>query len=374
MLNPKTFKTMITSPTLLVDEHKCRANIRRIVRKAEKHHLEFRPHFKTHQSADIGSWFKDEGVSGITVSSVKMALYFARNGWKDITIAFPVNIREMEAINKLSEEISVTILISTPDIIEKLADKAESAIGVMIEIDTGSNRTGLEVNHIEEIQKLIAGLSECKNLEFKGFYSHPGHSYAARSAEEIKETHKNVLSKISDLVSGLSLDRKEYSICIGDTPCSSVSTNFEGIDQISPGNLVFYDLMQVQIGSCSIREIAVALACPVVAKYPSRKEIVVHGGAVHLSKEAMEENGTKHFGFPAHLNEDGWQVSDDNGYVKSLSQEHGIIKCSSAFMKTVSPGGLIAILPVHSCLCADLMGGYQSLGGETLNHLRTAGL
>src|SRR6056297_2892742 len=171
MLNPKTFKTMITSPTLLVDEHKCRANIRRIVRKAEKHHLEFRPHFKTHQSADIGRWFKDEGVSGITVSSVKMALYFARNGWKDITIAFPVNIREMGAINKLSEEISVTILISDPDIIGKLADKAESAMGVMIEIDTGSNRTGLAVSQNEELQRLIAGLSDFKNLEFKGFYS-----------------------------------------------------------------------------------------------------------------------------------------------------------------------------------------------------------
>ena len=35
--------------------------------------LSFRPHFKTHQSAEIGSWFRDFGVTRITVSSRESA-------------------------------------------------------------------------------------------------------------------------------------------------------------------------------------------------------------------------------------------------------------------------------------------------------------
>ena len=81
---------MITKPTFLVDEKKCRANIQKIADKAKRNNVEFRAHFKTHQSLAIGRWFKDAGVNKITVSSLDMAKYFASE-WNDITVAFPVN-------------------------------------------------------------------------------------------------------------------------------------------------------------------------------------------------------------------------------------------------------------------------------------------
>ncbi|MFP4059012.1 MAG: hypothetical protein ACLFUC_00845 [Bacteroidales bacterium] len=64
----------ITSPTLLIDEQKCRANIEKMALRAQKNKVLFRPHFKTHQSATIGNWYRDHGVTAITVSSVKMAI------------------------------------------------------------------------------------------------------------------------------------------------------------------------------------------------------------------------------------------------------------------------------------------------------------
>lgn len=363
---------MITSPTLLVDEQKCRRNIQRIARKAQKQNLQFRPHFKTHQSADIGNWFKQEGVSGITVSSVKMASYFAENGWDDITIAFPVNIREIEAINRLARKNKVTILISDSEALEPLIKKLKTIVGIMVELDTGSNRTGFTSDQFDQINKLVEKFLVSDNLQFKGFYSHPGHSYSAKSKDEILKIHEDVLSRFSKVCDAVNVERDNYSVCIGDTPCSSKADDFTGIDQISPGNLVFYDLMQVKIGSCNIDDIAVALACPVVAKYPSRNELVIHGGAVHLSKEQLISNGTPHFGMPVQLKDNGWTATVDNGHVKSISQEHGIIKCSGKFMDSVNVGDLIGILPVHSCLTADLMSGYLSLNGDNLNHIRSA--
>jgi D-serine deaminase-like pyridoxal phosphate-dependent protein len=52
----------IIRPTLVIDKEVCLRNIERMVQKAKEHHLLFRPHFKTHQSAEIGEWFREFGV------------------------------------------------------------------------------------------------------------------------------------------------------------------------------------------------------------------------------------------------------------------------------------------------------------------------
>ncbi|MDZ7693841.1 MAG: hypothetical protein U5K69_22425 [Balneolaceae bacterium] len=162
--------------------------------------------------------------------------------------------------------------------------------------------------------------------------------------------------------------KKEFpgaSVCVGDTPCCSAADNFEGVDEISPGNFVFYDLMQVQIGSCSFPDIAVALAAPVVAKYPNRSELILHGGAVHLSKESIRWNGNRVFGLPVALDEIAgkfsWSAPFHDSYVKALSQEHGVLKCSSQLFSELQIGDLVGILPVHSCLTANLMGNHYLL-------------
>ncbi|MEM6737764.1 MAG: alanine racemase, partial [Bacteroidota bacterium] len=77
----------ITDPTLLLNKDICLRNIERMVAKAKHHNLTFRPHFKTHQSHEIGRWFREYGVDKITVSSLKMAEYFAEDQWGDITVA-----------------------------------------------------------------------------------------------------------------------------------------------------------------------------------------------------------------------------------------------------------------------------------------------
>ena len=106
----------ITKPTLILDKEKCLRNIEKMVSKAENNNLTLRPHFKTHQSLIIGDWFKMFGINSITVSSIVMAKYFAENGWNDITVAFPVNIREIAEINKLAQKIKLNILINLSSI------------------------------------------------------------------------------------------------------------------------------------------------------------------------------------------------------------------------------------------------------------------
>ena len=153
------------------------------------------------------------------------------------------------------------------------------------------------------------------------------------------------------------------SISIGDTPCCSIIDDFQDIDEIRPGNFVFYDVMQAQIGSCKLEDIAVVLACPIVAKYPNRGELIIYGGAIHLSKDYIIQNNKKIYGYIAKLDDSGWEPLDIENYVSSVSQEHGIIKASNEVIDKYNPGDVIGVLPAHSCLTANLMGEYQLLDG-----------
>ena len=125
----------ISKPTLLLDLQKCKNNIQRMVEKAKKNNLIFRPHFKTHQSIQIGEIFKEFGIDEITVSSVEMAQYFADAGWNNITIAFPFNPLEITEIEKLANKIKLNILISSSDSAEKLIiDKQFSESNITIDV------------------------------------------------------------------------------------------------------------------------------------------------------------------------------------------------------------------------------------------------
>lgn len=355
----------ISTPTLVLDKQKALNNIQKMAKKAIKNDLMFRPHFKTHQSLEIGSWFKAFPIDGITVSSLKMAEYFAQDGWDSITIAFPINILELDRIDILAQKIDLRILAVDLSVLRSIENKLSAKLGIYIEIDPGYGRSGVSISDNEKINELINLLNKSKVYELKGFYCHAGHTYNCKTTDEILKTSDAVVNQLSMLKANYNIP-----ICFGDTPSCSVLTEFGAIDEISPGNFVFYDWNQTCIGSCIPNDIAVAMYCPVVAKYESRNELLIHGGAVHFSKD-YESNGEglKYFGQPVESGDKMWGSIIEGSYLKSISQEHGIVKCTSDFFETVNIGDVIPILPIHSCLTADAMGSYSTTNGEFISHL-----
>jgi D-serine deaminase-like pyridoxal phosphate-dependent protein len=309
----------ITRPTLLLDEKKCRKNIEMMASKARSSSVKFRPHFKTHQSVTIGEWFSEEGVESITVSSITMASHFADSGWKDITVAFPFNIRESEDLKRVSRKADINILASNNEHLSLICQSIISEAGCFFKINTGNNRSGTDWDNSEEIMRMATTISGSKKLRMKGFLTHAGHAYKSASKTEINETYNDTLKKLR-LVRNLFPGQK-LIISSGDTPSCSVIENFKGLDEIRPGNFVFYDLMQVFLGSCTSDQVAVAVACPVVEKNSRKREIIIYGGGVHLSKDSLRLNdGRTIFGQVVFLNSDGWIFPEETVYLRSVSQ------------------------------------------------------
>ncbi len=374
-LNNMELLNTIQRPILVLDRNKCVANIQHMVQKAQKHRLRFRPHFKTHQSQTIGLWFKEQGVRQITVSSLSMADYFAQSGWEDITVAFPVNLREMERINQLASQITLNLLVEDVEVLKQLALKLRADVGLFIKIDTGYHRTGIPANDFKQVDILCSEMAKHSQLRFKGFLTHAGNTYSAQSVEEILHIHQQNLLQLSRLKQSFKKRFAELLISIGDTPSCSLADDFTSVDEIRPGNFVFYDVMQWQLGSCRLDQIAVALACPVVAKHPERHELVLYGGAIHFSKDFITlDDGTKCFGLMVEWEEHGWKIPEQLWPVVSLSQEHGIVKVDQSVMKRIAVGDVVGILPIHSCLTAHAMKGYLTTDGQWLDHFNAIDL
>ncbi len=358
----------ITRPTLLLDEKKMMANLDRMIKKAERNKTELVPHFKTHQSKEIGEMVRAKGVKRISVSSVKMAEYFAQHGWSDITIAFPFNILEVGAINALlARGIKITILISDSSTLLRMNSEFSHNVNVLIEVDAGYGRSGIVADKIEVFRSLLDQVSQNKSLEFYGLYCHPGNTYHANDIEEIRQIWATAIKKLNFIKTALGLD---CVIRMGDTPGCSVVEDMFGVDEIGPGNFIFFDLVMNYLNVCDESDIAVAVACPVVAKYPERNEIVIHGGAVHFSKDHLfDEKEQKFFGELVILAEDGWSKIIPNAKLTSLSQEHGILTVQDDVFETIEIGDVLGFLPIHSCLTANLLKSFLTFSGKRIEHL-----
>jgi D-serine deaminase-like pyridoxal phosphate-dependent protein len=363
----------LTQPTLILDEIRCKKNIHRMCRKANEQGVLLRPHFKTHQSKNVGQWFREKGIDKITVSSLGMARYFAEDGWTDITIAFPVNLRQINEINTLASQIKLGLLVLDPDTVESLGTNLNHPVSIWIKIDVGTHRTGIDPSQSDSISRILDRLKHYPLLSFEGFLGHAGHTYQSRSLTEVQRIYDHSLATLMDLKMKYVDTFPGLRISLGDTPGASMVEQFGTVDELRPGNFVFYDLMQEEIGACQMEDIAVAMACPVVAVHPERKQWIIYGGAIHFSKDfLLTKDGGKCFGRMVHVSNESWTSTEvmNNPFLISLSQEHGVVQCTEQNFDLCRPGDISLWLPVHSCLTADAIGTYINTDGTPIDHYR----
>lgn len=342
--------------------------------------VRLRPHFKTHQSAAIGEWFREAGVDAITVSSLEMADYFAAAGWDDITVAFPVNLRQIERINTLARQVRLGLLVDHLEPVAYLSEHLRAAVTVWVKIDAGYGRAGVDWRDSSLLMQLMRRIADCDRMQLGGLLTHSGQSYGASSRHDLQSIHDRAMARLIGLRDQIATSVPDAcQISIGDTPTCCHVDQLEQANEIRPGNFVFFDLMQLANRICAPENISLALACPVTGKYPARNEIGICGGAIHLSKESLvDPGGNRYWGRLATVGPNGFTAGEFaiNGgesdtesaacLVSAVSQEHGIVSMPAALQDQLQIGDLVLVLPVHSCLTAQQHGFYRTLDGQRL--------
>jgi D-serine deaminase-like pyridoxal phosphate-dependent protein len=345
----------ITSPTFVINTSQVVENIRFFKNRFYEQQILFRPHFKTHQNKTIAQLFYDEGIRNITLSNLDMVEEFLFLNWESITLAFSFNRLEIPRLAKLAKQININIVVEDIDTLRFVDKELDEKIGVFVKIDVGYNRTGIDWKDNSFVTEIFDFAKYSNNIIIKGLISHFGNTYHAESSHEVEKIYSESIARLTSLRNLIGDNYGKLIISVGDTPSASIINDFGDVDEFRPGNFVYYDWMQFSLGACTFLQISAFMVCPIVAKHSNRNQIVVHGGAVHFSKEYIEKGSQKNYGQLVVIDEDGNVKAIKDSFLISLSQEHGIVQCTESVFESYNIGDLMVFVPIHSCLSANLM-------------------
>ena len=225
--------------------------------------------------------------------------------------AFPANLREMDAIRALAGKVRLGLLVESVESVERLAAGLTLPVDIWLKIDSGMHRAGLDVRDPQSVLSLAQAIQRHRQLRLRGLLTHAGQTYHAHSPQEIREMYTASVQAMNDLRFYVAEKLEiELEVSMGDTPGCTLNDDLGPVDEIRPGNFIFYDAMMHDLGVCAWENVAVAVACPVVALHPARSEAVIYGGSIHLSKELIEADGQPFYGYAAFpANMDGpWEM------------------------------------------------------------------
>lgn len=359
----------LPTPALLLDRDILESNLTRMQQRADKLKVALRPHMKTHKCIEIGKRQRTLGARGITVSTFLEAEQFAAAGFDDITWAFPIPPVYAVKAAEMNEKITFRVVIDSLEAkghLDKVTRVSGKPLHVWLKVDCGYHRAGVDPNS-SLAKDLVRSLSESTVLMFDGILTHAGHSYSARSREEIipfAEQERWVMINFAEKMrdSGYPIP----AISIGSTPSISVAADLKGIDEIRPGNYAFYDYTQAVIGSCSVADCALTVLSSVISHQPGASHFIIDAGALALSKDVGPTHVRNDMGMGI-IYEDydrKWLMSHIQ--VRSLSQEHGkVVTDAMEFIEgKYKVGEKVRILEHHSCLTAAQFDEYHVVKGN----------
>lgn len=344
----------LETPSLVLDIERVRRNAKRMSDRAKAGGVRLRPHVKTHKCPEIAK-FQTAGFDGaITVSTLAEARDFALNGFTDITYAVPIERGKFAAAIKiLRSGVKLNLLTDDTDTaaaLDEAAGEAGAKFDVFVKIDCGTHRVGVEP-HTSAAIEIPRLLSDARNLTFAGILTHAGHSYDVSTADEIKAVarhERDVMVELAARLVGVGIEVPTVSI--GSTPTMSLIDHFEGIDEIRPGNYIFFDNYQATLGSCSFEDTALTVLAAVIHRDASRRKIVIDAGGIAMSKDCGPVGLDPGCGYGRVLDLGG---VDTGMRLNALSQEHGIIhNVDQANFDRFEVGDRVRVLANHSCMTA----------------------
>ncbi len=356
----------LNTPSLILDLVRVRRNAERMAAKATTLGVRLRPHIKTHKCVEVAR-LQTAGHNGsVTVSTLAEARAFAANGFTDITYAVPIERGKFAAAFALMQQ-GVTLNLLTDDFATVNELNIEAGIAgvrpsVFVKIDCGTHRVGVEPT--SEAAIMIPRLiSDAEHLEFAGILTHAGHSYDVATKEEILTVahhERDVMVEHSEKLRDLGIEVPTVSI--GSTPTMSLVDDLTGIDEIRPGNYIFYDNFQATLGSCTFEDTALTVLAAVT--HVSDGKLVIDAGGIAMSKDRGPIGLDPKCGYGQVLDLDG---DDTKMRLTSLSQEHGVIENFENLAYKV--GDRLRILANHSCMTAAQYSHYNVLdNGEIVDH------
>ena len=337
----------LETPALLLDLDIMAANLAATAARLRDRGISLRPHAKTHKSVEIARCQLDHGAAGLTVATIGEAELFARHGFTDLFIAYPLFAAGAKAarLAELAGRVKLRVGVESVAGAQALAQALAHANGpapaeVLIEIDSGQHRTGVPPGVAGE----LAVACRSAGLDVAGVFTHGGHGYAGPGAAAGAAADEDAaLWSAAEQLTGAGFDVREVSA--GSTPTAAFAGSH--ITEERPGTYVFNDRQQLVLGSCEPGEVAVTIAATVVSTTVSG-QAVIDAGSKALASDR-----------PAWLTGHGSVPDLGGAVVVSLSEHHGLVDLAGHPAPAV--GTVVTVVPNHICTVVNLFDRYTLL-------------
>jgi D-serine deaminase-like pyridoxal phosphate-dependent protein len=179
----------LPTPALLIDLDIMERNLQALATYMKGKPATFRPHAKAHKSPAIGKLQIASGARGLCAAKLGEADVLVRGGIRDVLIT-------AEVVGTLKIKRLMDLLAITPNVkavvdneqnamdLSAAALAAKKTLGVLIDVNVGQNRTGVDPADAEKLAQAIGKLKGLQLLGVQGYGGNNQHvvGYDARKA------------------------------------------------------------------------------------------------------------------------------------------------------------------------------------------------
>jgi D-serine deaminase-like pyridoxal phosphate-dependent protein len=356
----------LETPCLVLDPARLERNLVRMSARAKDLGVKLRPHLKTAKSLAVAARATAREFGGITVSTLHEAEYFLAGGFTDLLYAVGIAARKLpRAAALVRKGARLTLILDSIEAAQSVARYAaqeQVEFRILIEVDTGEGRSGV----LPEAAQLLDIAHAAHVPPFAmldGTLTHAGHSYGARdlaSVAQIAEVERSGAVRAAERLRAAGFATP--TISVGSTPTVLHAHHLDGVTEVRAGVYMFGDLLQAQIGSCEIDDLAVSVLATVTGHRQEAGHLLIDAGGLALSKDRSTADAPRDYGFGLVVREDGSHFAQAL-MVTRVYQEHGLVRATSGDLPfdELPLGARVRVLPNHVCMTAAMYDRYHLL-------------
>lgn len=324
----------LDTPQLILDLDIVDANLQRMFGAFRGKPVNVRVHFKSLKCTGLARYIAQAGAGGFLCAKLNEAEALADAGLTDLFIANQVvGPVKLKRLADLARRAQIRVCVDDSENISQMSEVASQAgvnIGVLVEVDIGMGRCGVEPG--EPALVLAKQIRSSPGLRFVGLQGYDGHLQLLDNPEEKRA---KCLQSLEKLVGTRRLIEKagipvEVVTGAGTGTWEYVGA-YEGVTEIQPGSFVLmdcaYNKVRPEFG-CSL-----TILTQVISRRP--KWYVLDAGSKAISKD---------FGTPL-------VKGHPEEKVQKLSEEHTTVDADTY---NIHLGDRREIIPAHCCATMNL--------------------
>lgn len=333
----------VVTPALLLDLPAARRNISKMADRMRAMPAALRPHIKVHKSPQIARMQIEAGAIGVSTATVWEAIAMVRSGIDGVAVVNTVAGREkLAALAELARDADVMVGVDDASNAAEIAAAARasgSTLGVLIEVDTGMDRAG--VDRAEGAVELARQISTQKGLRLLGVTGYEGHCSLTPETElrhERQQAAMQFLVEVADCIRAADLPCPIVSA--GGTATWDWTASYPQITEIQAGSYVLMDEFHgAMVGDF---EPALTVLATVISRPPDR---------------VIVDAGNKSMGVPVLAKIKGHDLP-----VLRFDEEHGIFVTTPDCGLQV--GDVIELLPGYAPATVNWYDAYHVVEGD----------